>query len=386
MNNKIIRLTQWHPAPNCLNRLSSLIDSGNIATNGEYSQKAQSLLLKQYAAFSADVMLMSSCTAALEVAALSGRLGYGDEVIVPAFTFPSTINCIAQYGAKPIFADVDFASGNILPGTVKQLITDKTKAVIVVHYAGAAKGIDELAVFCRERGLVLIEDAAHAYGALYKNTPLGCFGDYGALSFHYSKNIGCGEGGALIVRDKNYASTVKQIRDNGTNRSDFMDGKIASYDWQSLGTNAMLSEVSASILYGQFENSDWIQQQRHKVWDTYQLDLCSWAKANGVLQPAIDANCQHGAHIYHLVFPSSNTAEDFIRYMLDNNIQVLSHFRPLHLSPAGMAFGGYKGMCPNAETLSKTLVRLPIHPYLKPHEQEYIIEVIKKYDCKKEAV
>lgn len=382
MNNKIIRLSQWNSTPACLSRLNELLNSSNIATNGEYSRAARNLLLEQYSNFSADVMLTSSCTAALEVAALSCGLGYGDEVIVPAFTFPSTINCIAQYGAKPIFADVDFSSGNILLDSVKRLITDKTKAVVVVHYAGAAKGIEELSALCRKRDLILIEDAAHAYGSSYNGTPLGCFGDFGALSFHYSKNIGCGEGGALIVKDKHRAGLVKQIRDNGTNRSDFMDGRVASYDWQLIGTNAMLSEVSASILYGQLENSLWIQQKRHKVWDAYQAELSSWANANEILQPKIDVNCHHGAHIYHLIFPSSIAADAFIRYMWGCNVQVLSHFRPLHLSPAGLGFGGYEGMCPNAEALSETLVRLPIHPYLSEDEQCYILKAMQSFNCK----
>jgi dTDP-4-amino-4,6-dideoxygalactose transaminase len=371
-----ITLTSWRHGSSCKRNIERLFQTESI-NNGYYNQKCESVLTELHEPKIEKVLLTSSCTSALEVAALACNLKEGDEVIVPSFTFPSTINAMVLFGANPVFADIDINTGNILPEEIIKCITPKTKAIVVVHYAGAAQNLTKIVDIANEHNLKLIEDNAHGFSGYYNGQPLGTFGDYGALSFHYTKNIGCGEGGALLVNQSQ--STAEQIRENGTDRAAFMRGEVNKYDWQQVGINAMLSELSAAVLLDQLQMIDDIQTIRHQVWNTYHKELYEWANKHSIAQPYIEDACEYSAHIYYLRFNNSQQRSDFISYMAQDEIQVLSHLQPLHLSPAGKAFGGHAGQCPNSELLSDTIVRLPLHPYLTESDVQRITNRIQRF-------
>lgn len=371
----MILLNEWRKTDKCESAIKEILQTGKINSGGHYSLMSEKYL-KNYFPNSAEIILTSSCTSALEVAALAINLSPDDEVIVPSYTFPSTINAFAQYGVKIKFADVNGATANITLKSITDLLTKKTKAVIVVHYAGAASELIEIQKLCKDKKITLIEDNAHGFMGKYAGVPLGSFGDFSAISFHHTKNIGCGEGGALIC---NKSASYRCIKDNGTNRKDFMDRKVSFYDWQTIGTNAAMTEISAALLFFQLKNSEKIQYARHQAWSFYLKELNEWAIENHVSLPKHDPLSSHSAHIFHLIFPSKDSALGYIKHMEDNNIQCLTHFKALHLSPAGIKLGGEKFICDNTKFISERLVRLPLHPYLSDEDLRKVTSTTKYY-------
>lgn len=373
----MILLNEWRSPPGCDQAVLEALQAGAINTGGMYSKKAEALL-KEYILDCSDIFLTSSCTSALELAALSMDLTEEDEIIVPSYTFPSTINAFAQYNARIKFADVNPGSGNIMLSSIRENLSDRTKAVVVTHYAGAASELIEIQDLCIKKNIILVEDNAHGFMGQYAGKALGTFGSFGALSFHHTKNIGCGEGGAFIAANSNLSHSM--LRDNGTNRRDYMEKKAAFYDWQSIGTNAMITEMAAVLLFFQLKQANMIQECRHHVWQFYHQELHTWSKKNNVRLPSHDPLASHSAHIFHMVFQDKLHAENYIEYMRKQGVQCLTHFRPLHLSPAGIKLGGYSGMCPNSEAIADTLVRLPLHPYVTTEELEHIVAATQSFE------
>lgn len=377
MRNKIL-LNEWRPTPECSTLLQNLLSSGSIGSNGRYTKACEKTLNADYQKWGYSALLTSSCTSALEVAALACSFSPGDEVIVPAFTFPSTVNAVARTGARPVFADVDYTTGNLTPDTISQVLSSATKAVVLVHYAGSAHSLFKIAELASTEKLVLIEDNAHGFGGSFGGQPLGTIGDFGCLSFHSTKNIGCGEGGAVLARPP--TKLVEELRENGTNRSAFFQGKLSHYDWQRIGTNAMMSELCASALLGQLSVRKKIQSERHRIWGLYQSHLKGWCDEHEIIQPVTDTKCEHAAHIYALRFNNARTASSFTSYMEAANIQALPHYKPLHMSPASKSPAYCPEECRNSKRLSETLVRLPLHPYLTGDDVDRIIDVSAKFD------
>ncbi len=301
-------------------------------------------------------LLTQSCTAALEMAALLLDLQPGDEVIMPSFTFVSTANAFALRGAVPVFVDIRPDTLNIDERLIERAITPRTKAICVVHYAGVGCEMDVIMELAERHGLLVIEDAAQGILSSYRGRPLGSIGHLAALSFHETKNIICGEGGALLINDQRFVERAEIIREKGTNRSRFFRGQIDKYTWVDVGSSYLPSEILAAFLLAQLEDAESITSRRLAIWDRY----LAWSKAQGISVPAIPDACTHNAHIYYLMLPSLQHRTHFISQMKEAGIQAVFHYLPLHSSPAGLQYGRADSALPVTDEVSDRLVRLPL--------------------------
>jgi len=305
-------------------------------------------------------LLTHSCTAALEMAALLLDLKPGDEVIMPSYTFVSTANAFVLRGAVPVFVDIRPDTLNLDEAKVEAAITPKTRAICVVHYAGVACEMDEILAIAARHGLKVVEDAAQGIYSSYRGKPLGGIGDYGALSFHETKNVISGEGGALLVRDPANAERAEILREKGTNRSRFLRGQVDKYTWVDVGSSYLPSELLAAFLHAQLQQGEEITRRRLAIWDRYH----AWAEAHersGVVRrPIIPAHCQHNAHMYYLLLPNLDARTEFISRMKAAGVGTVFHYVPLHTSPAGQQFARAHGDMAHTNALSERLVRLPL--------------------------
>lgn len=355
------------------------IERGHTAGTGCYTQWSENLISNRLGA--KRTLLTSSCTHALELAALLLQINKGDEVIVPSFTFVSTANAFALRGAKIIFADVDESTLNISVNEIRKLITRRTKAICVVHYAGVASELDEIMAVGKEFDITIIEDNAHGLFGKYKNRFLGTFGTFSTLSFHETKNISCGEGGALVVNDTKYEELAEICREKGTDRSRFLRGQVDKYTWVNIGSSWIMSEISAGILFSQLERSDEIYQKRLNIYLSYEQSLKSWAEHNNVRLPVVPAYCEHPAHLFHLRFSRAELRSRFIEYLSDRGVNAVFHYQPLNLSVMGKSFGGYVGQCPVAEDAGDTLVRLPLFSSMSSEQLDQILTSVLSFTC-----
>ena len=305
------------------------------------------------------------------------ELGSEDEVILPSYTFVSTANAFAQTGARPVFADINLNDLNISIESVEKLITKRTKAICIVHYGGAGASPDEFKELCKEYNLLLVEDNAHGFGGKYKNRLLGTFGRLSTLSFHETKNVICGEGGATVVNDIQYLDRAKILRDKGTNRDNFLNGLVDKYTWVDDGSSWVMSDILAAFLYGQLEMFDEIFVKRNEIWKRYEEGLRQWAESKGVAIPEYSANVEHTGHLFFLRFRSKSTRDSFIHYMKESGIQTPFHYQALHQSPYAQKFN--PNDCPNAAIVSDTLVRLPIYYSMTQIEQNYVLEKVIEF-------
>lgn len=343
----------------------------HLSGDGHYTRLCSGILCDIYGC---EVVLTHSCTAALEMAALLLRLGRGDEVIMPSFTFVSTANAVALTGATVVFVDSEPRTMNIDPEAIEAAITPRTKAVFVVHYAGVGCDMDRIVAICERHGLALVEDAAQAFGASYKGKPLGTFGALATLSFHETKNITSGEGGALIINDPELADRAHIIREKGTNRTKFMKGVVDKYTWVDIGSSYLPSDVLAALLYAQLEEHAAIRERRLAVWNAYDYALRPHAGAGGFATPHIPQECDHNGHIYYLILSDPEERDAFIAHMRASGITAPFHYIPLHQAPAAAGHSRSAGGLPVVESQSTRLVRLPLYPELQP-EQQRVIEV-----------
>lgn len=345
--------------------ISKAIGSGHLSGDGYYTKAAQNLLRDRVKA--RKVLLTTSGTAALEMAAILADIQPGDEVIMPSYTFVSTANAFVLQGAKPVFVDVRPDSLNLNEQLIEGAITERTKAICVVHYAGAACEMQTIMKIARAHNLLVIEDAAQAVGSVYYGRPLGTLGHLGCYSFHETKNIQCGEGGALVINDDRFDQRAEIIREKGTNRTQFFRGEVDKYTWFDKGSSFLPSDLTAAFLYAQLECLESITQQRHWIWRQYD-SLLRELSGNGKLFQTTDAPINHhNSHMYYLVLDSKATRDAFIAHMKERGVMCVAHYVPLHSSPYGSKVGRAVGDFTYTDMASERLVRLPLWLGIEPH-------------------
>jgi dTDP-4-amino-4,6-dideoxygalactose transaminase len=367
--------------PTCLGRefdyINDSIANGRISGDGEFSRRCHAFLEDQLAVRKA--LLTTSCTHALEMAALLLDIKPGDEIIVPSFTFVSSVNAFVLRGAKPVFADIRPDTLNLDERKLPDLISEKTRAITLVHYAGFACEMDTIMDLARKYDIAVVEDNAHGLFARYKGRHLGTFGELATLSFHETKNFTCGEGGALLVNDPGLLDRAEIIREKGTNRSRFFRGQVDKYTWVDLGSSYLPSDMLAAYLLAQFECAAEIQSRREAIWRRYHRRLKDWAAANRVQLPAVPDHLEQSYHLYYLLLPSMKVRAALIQHLKDRGILSVFHYQPLHLSTMGKRYGGEPGDCPVTETVADRLLRLPFYYALSPDDQEDVISALHAF-------
>jgi dTDP-4-amino-4,6-dideoxygalactose transaminase len=357
--------------------LRQAVDSGRLSGDGSFTQRASALL--ESALGVKKVLLTTSCTQALDMSAMLLDLLPGDEVIVPAFTFVSTVNAFVLRGARPVFADICPDTLNLDADRLEGLITERTKAVVPVHYAGVGCEMEKILAAAKRHNLQVVEDNAHGLFGSYHGQMLGTFGALAAQSFHETKNFTCGEGGALLINDPALVERAEIIREKGTNRSRFFRGQVDKYTWVDIGSSYLPSELLAAYLLAQLEAREEIQRRRQVIWQRYDAELANWADARDVCRPVIPAGVEQTYHMYYLLFPGLAERTTFIQYMKERGIMCVFHYLPLHLSPMGERFGGKPGDCPVTEDISDRLVRLPFYTGITAEEQARVIAAIQEF-------
>jgi dTDP-4-amino-4,6-dideoxygalactose transaminase len=351
------------------------MEHGVISGDGPFTKKCHALLEQITGARKA--LLTTSCTHALEMAALLLNIQRGDEVICPAFTFVSTVNAFVLRGARPVFVDIRADTLNLDERALEAAITPRTKAILLVHYAGIACDMDAVMAIAAQHGIAVVEDNAHGLFGRYKGRPLGSFGALSTLSFHETKNVTCGEGGALLINDERYIERAEIIREKGTNRSRFFRGEVDRYTWVDLGSSYLPSDLLAAYLFAQLESSDEIQRRRHAIWSGYAASLATGASARELRLPIVPEGCEHPAHLFYLLAPSLEARTALIDAMKARQILLVFHYQPLHLSAMGLRFGGHVGQCPVTEDVADRLVRLPLYFQLADNEQARVVDGIE---------
>ena len=344
---------------NELEYLQQAFGNAQIAGDGAFTRKCNTLL--ENALGMKKTLLTTSCTHALEMAAILLNIQTGDEVIVPSFTFVSTINAFVLRGAKPIFSDIRKDTLNIDESLLEGLITKRTKAIVVVHYAGVGCEMDAIMNIANKYDIPIIEDNAHGLFGKYKGRFLGTFGTFATQSFHETKNFSSGEGGALFINNKNYIERAEIIREKGTNRTKFFRGELDKYSWVDIGSSYLPSDILAAVLYAQLEKRELIQAKRKKIWENYHENLDAWAIENDIRLPIIPEYCEQSYHMFYLIMPTHEKRTLFIQHLKKNGIMAVFHYLPLHLSEMGKIFGGKIRDCPVTENISDRLVRLPFY-------------------------
>jgi dTDP-4-amino-4,6-dideoxygalactose transaminase len=332
--------------------------NGHLAGDGPFTKACHKWLEQRTG--SPKVLLTHSCTAALEMAAILAGIGPGDEVIMPSYTFVSTANAFVSRGAIPVFVDIRSDTLNIDEAKIEEAITSKTRAIVPVHYAGVGCEMDTIMAIAAKHGLIVIEDAAQGVMATYKGRALGSIGHLGAFSFHETKNIISGEGGALLVNDSALVQRAEIIREKGTNRSQFFRGQVDKYTWVDVGSSYLPGELIAAFLSAQMDEADSITERRLKIWGAYHQGLEQGCSENGVRQPVATINCQHNAHMYYLMLADLDSRTEFIAKLKERKIQTVFHYVPLHSSPAGKQYGRTSGELKVTMQVSDCLVRLPL--------------------------
>lgn len=364
-------------AGNELTYVSDAVQRGNIAGDGYYTHLCRDVLAQELHV--ADVVLTTSGTHALEMIALLLRLGPGDEVILPSFTFVSTANAFVLRGARPVFADIRPDTLNLDEKQLPELISPRTRAIVPVHYAGVACEMDTILDIARKEGIAVVEDNAHGLFATYKGRYLGTIGSLGAQSFHETKNIICGEGGALVISDSSHAERADYIREKGTNRNRFFRGQVDKYTWVDVGSSYVISDILAAFLYAQLEAREMIRERRKRIWDRYYEGLSEWAARSDVKLPSVPDECGQSFHMFYLVLPSLEARRALIDELKSHGILSVFHYSPLHMSDMGLSYGGRPGACPIAEAVSDRLLRLPFYNDLSEGEQDEVIERVTDF-------
>ena len=361
---------------NELKYLADAVRRGHISGDGFYTLQCHDFLERQLGVRKA--LLTTSCTHALELAALLLSLKEGDEVIVPAFSFVSTANAFALRGARPIFADIRPDTLNLDESKISKLITRKTRAIVLVHYAGVGCEMDAILEIAGKQNLAVIEDNAHGLFGKYRGRFLGTFGCLATQSFHETKNITCGEGGALLINEARFIERAEIVREKGTNRMRFFRGEVDKYSWVDLGSSYLPSDMLAAFLFAQFEAHAQIQATRQQIWERYYGELIDWANGSGVRLPVVPEHCDQAYHMFYLLLPSLQKRQHFISHLKEHRILSVFHYVPLHTSKIGRRYGGAAGDCPVAETVSERLVRLPFYNQLSEIEQSRVIDTIRE--------
>ena len=377
MDNYRIPFNRPSVAGNEYHYIAQAVSAGRISGDGRFTQQCQQFFEQELGIRKA--LLTTSCTDALEMTALLLNLGPGDEVIVPSFAFVSTVNAFALRGARPVFADTRADTLNLDETRLERLITTRTRAIVVLHYAGVGCEMDAILEIAERRGLALIEDNAHGLFGKYKRQYLGTFGRLATQSFHETKNVSCGEGGALFINDSSYIDRAEIIREKGTDRSRFFRGQVDKYTWVDLGSSYLPSDILAAFLFGQLEAKDVIQANRRRIWDHYWQCLRDWAEKEGVRLPVVPSHCEQPHHMFYLLMPSLERRQALIAHLASHGILSVFHYLPLHLSTMGRRFGGRPGDCPVTEDVSNRLLRLPFYNDLSEADQAEVVARVREF-------
>ena len=357
--------------------IAEAIASGQLGGDGPFAQRCEQLLQQRYSIPYA--LLTHSCTGALEMAALLCEVGPGDEVIMPSYTFVSTANAFVLRGAQPRFVDIRPDTLNIDDKLIEETVNEHTKAIIPVHYAGVGCEMDEIMRLADKYHLYVIEDAAQALGAEYRNRPLGTFGELGCFSFHETKNLVSGEGGALAVNWAEFADAADIIHQKGTNRKQFLRGEVDKYTWVGVGSSYAPSEITAAFLYAQLQQQDAVQATRMGLWRTYHQALADLEEAGCLLRPHWPQHCSHNAHIYYLLTADLTERQALLEYLAQRGIGAAFHYVPLHSSPMGQSLGYRRGQLPVTEEMFQRLVRLPLYYELTETEVLRVVEAVREF-------
>ncbi len=357
--------------------IGEALAQGHISGGGPFADRCQALLEAELGV--PKVLLTTSCTHALELAALLLDVREGDEVIVPAFTFVSTVNAFVLRGARLRFVDVRPDTLNLDETLLERAVTPRTRVIVPVHYAGVGCEMDAIMDTAARHGIAVVEDNAHGLFGKYKGKPLGTFGGLAAQSFHETKNINCGEGGALLINDPRHAERAEIIREKGTNRSRFFRGLVDKYTWVDVGSSYVPSDILAAYLYAQLEARERIQAARQRIWEYYHRHLRDWAAEREVGLPAVPAHCEQPWHMFYLLLPSLGQRQALIAHLRDHGILSVFHYLPLHLSEMGRRLGGMEGDCPVTEAISDRLLRLPFYNDLTEPDQARVVAAITQF-------
>jgi dTDP-4-amino-4,6-dideoxygalactose transaminase len=357
--------------------IQQAIRNMHISGDGVFTKKCHTLLEQTLRV--PKVLLTTSCTHALEMAALLLDIQPGDEVLVPSFTFVTTVNAFVLRGARPVFVDVRPGTLNLDETQLEQLITPNTKAIVPVHYAGVGCEMDIILEIAKRHNVAVVEDNAHGLFAKYKGKYLGTFGCLATQSFHETKNFSCGEGGALLVSNAQYVERAEIIREKGTDRSRFFRGQVDKYTWVDLGSSYLPSDILAAFLYAQLEAREQIQARRRRIWQYYYEHLQEWAQCYSVRLPIVPTHCEQPYHMFYLLLPSLEQRQALIAHLKTQDITSVFHYLPLHLSGMGRRFGGKEGDCPVTEDASDRLIRLPFYYDLTEDDQARVVASIKEF-------
>jgi len=361
-----------------LNLIADSLQSQHLSGDGKYTDRCTNWL-KEYSK-SSEVLLTHSCTAALEMAAILADIKDGDEVIMPSFTFASTANAFVLRGAIPVFVDIKEDTLNINELEIERAITERTKAIVVVHYAGGSCNMEAILNLARLHKLIVIEDAAQALGSTYYNSPLGTLGDFGCFSFHETKNVSSGEGGAIFINNKKMIKRARIIREKGTNRHQFLNGLADKYTWVDVGSSYLPNEITAAFLYAQLIKTHTISKKRLEIWERYNTELASAKTGRAWITPSFEDGAKHNAHIFHIRLRSRENRDAFIQHMRNHGVQCAFHYIPLHTSPFGKMIGRFIGSLDITTKTADTLVRMPMWIGVEPHLTS-IIRATLEFDC-----
>jgi dTDP-4-amino-4,6-dideoxygalactose transaminase len=360
-----------------LQYIKEAIELRHLSGDGKFSRLCEQWL--QTELNSGKALLTHSCTGALEMAALLADIQVGDEVIMPSFTFVSTANAFVLRGAIPVFVDCRADTLNIDESLIEQAITEKTKSIVPVHYAGVACEMDSIMAIAERHNLCVIEDAAQGILASYNNRKLGSIGHLAALSFHETKNLIAGESGAILVNKEEWADRAEILREKGTNRRQFFRGVVDKYTWVDIGSSFLPSELQAAFLWAQMESAAEISERRMKIWNMYHERLTQFESKGLLKRPQIPANCTHNAHLYYIQVNEPQIRAELMAFLRANQVDGIFHYIPLHSSPGGQKFGRAAGALPNTELLSETLLRLPLSIDLTEEQIEFVVAKIAEF-------
>lgn len=356
------------------------IEAHKICGDGEFTKKCKEWMEDKFKA--EEVLLTTSCSSALEMSALLADIKPGDEVIMPAFTFVSTANAFVLRGAKIVFVDIRPDTMNIDENLIEAAITNKTKAIVPVHYAGVACEMDKILEIAKKHNLLVIEDAAQGVMAKYKDKYLGTIGDIGCYSFHETKNYSSGEGGAVVFKDNRYTEMAEIIREKGTNRSKFFRGQVDKYTWVECGSSYLPSDINAAYLWAELEQADKINDNRLATWNYYNENLKSLEDEGYIQRPYIPKECKHNAHMYYIKAKDLEERTNLIKYLKENGVQAVFHYIPLHTAPAGIKYGRFNGEDKYTTKESDRLLRLPMYYNLQREDAEKVVKTIKDFYLK----
>jgi dTDP-4-amino-4,6-dideoxygalactose transaminase len=357
--------------------INQALGQNTLVGDGPWTQKCHQFLENHLSA--KPVFITNSCSTALEMAAILLDLSPGDEIIMPSYTFVSTANAFVLHGGTPVFVDIRRDTKNIDETLIVKAITPRTKAIAVMHYGGVACNMMAINAIAKKHGLTVVEDAAQGMGAYYQGKPQGSLSDLGTLSFHGTKNVICGEGGALIVSNPKFAERARIIREKGTDRAKFLRGEVDKYTWVDLGSSYLPSEVSAAFLLAQLENLEFITKSRVDIWNFYHDELKTLEELGQIELPFVPQECSLNGHIFYFTVKDGETRTQILQFLKSQGINAMAHYVPLHTAPGGQKFGHYEGSLQNTDWFDQTIVRLPIWPGLSQEDQVYIVQKVKAF-------